>query len=89
MILTAKWVMPINKEPLKYGAVVVEDEEIKDVGYKDEILSKYPQDEVRDLGEAILLPGLINIHTHLDYTILRGVGAVSYTHLTLPTKRIV
>ncbi|KXS40355.1 MAG: amidohydrolase [Candidatus Frackibacter sp. T328-2] len=74
MILTAKWVMPISKEPLKYGAVVVEGEEIKDVGYKDEILSKYPQDEVKDLGEVILFPGLINIHTHLDYTILRGVG---------------
>ena len=28
--------------------------------------------EVLDLGEQILLPGLINAHCHLDYTLLRG-----------------
>ncbi len=28
--------------------------------------------DVLDLGEQILLPGLINAHCHLDYTMLRG-----------------
>ena len=30
------------------------------------------RDEVVDLGEQVLLPGLINAHCHLDYTALRG-----------------
>ena len=28
--------------------------------------------EIVDLGEQALLPGLINVHCHLDYTCLRG-----------------
>ncbi|SJZ67939.1 amidohydrolase family protein [Selenihalanaerobacter shriftii] len=72
MILTAKWVLPISAEPISPGAVVINDEEIEAVGFKEEVLANYPKEEVRDLGEAILLPGLINLHTHLDYTILRG-----------------
>jgi aminodeoxyfutalosine deaminase len=45
---------------------------IVDVGKFPEISARYPSQEIIDLGEQALLPGLINTHCHLDYTCLRG-----------------
>ena len=33
----------------------------------------FPEEPLRDLGAAILLPGFVNAHSHLDYTALRGL----------------
>ena len=57
--------------PFENGAVVVNGESIVDLGSIAEMRAKYPG-EVLDLGERILLPGLINAHRHLDYTGLGG-----------------
>jgi cytosine/adenosine deaminase-related metal-dependent hydrolase len=45
---------------------------IVDVGKFPEVSAGYPRQEIIDLGEQVLLPGLINAHCHLDYTCLRG-----------------
>ncbi len=45
---------------------------IVDVGKFSEISARYCGQEIVDLGEQVLLPGLINAHCHLDYTCLRG-----------------
>jgi cytosine/adenosine deaminase-related metal-dependent hydrolase len=58
-------------EPIDDGAVVVEGNKIASVGRFADV-QRHHSGEVRDLGEQILLPGLINAHCHLDYTILRG-----------------
>ncbi len=71
MIIRAHTVVPIVGEPIDDGAVVVEGDKIVDVGRCVEIRNAFPG-EVLDLGERVLLPGLINAHCHLDYTILRG-----------------
>lgn len=77
-ILFARWVLPISGPPMKDAAVVIEDRTIIDVLFKAELSYKYPPDflaglaeEPHDYGDAILLPGLINLHTHLDYSALR------------------
>jgi aminodeoxyfutalosine deaminase len=58
-------------EPIENGAVAITGNQIAGVGRFDEVRAKHGGD-VLDLGEQVLLPGLINAHCHLDYTLLRG-----------------
>ena len=57
--------------PIENGAVATGGNRIIDVGTFDEVRSRN-SDELVDLGDKALLPGLINAHCHLDYTGLRG-----------------
>ncbi len=69
MIARASWVCPVAGPPIEGGAVVVED------GHFVEVLDGA---RVRgaDVDESFpgcaLLPGLVNAHTHLELTVLRG-----------------
>jgi cytosine/adenosine deaminase-related metal-dependent hydrolase len=67
----AKWVLPIASPPIRDGVVVVEDDKVSFVGPRDKELSDSNSDE-HDLGEAALLPGFVNVHSHLELTIMRG-----------------
>jgi cytosine/adenosine deaminase-related metal-dependent hydrolase len=70
VIYKAKWVLPITSDPIPGGEVLVIGDHIEAVGRK---LSKsHPEEPAIDLGEAILAPGFVNVHAHLDYTALRG-----------------
>jgi cytosine/adenosine deaminase-related metal-dependent hydrolase len=70
MIIRARIVATMDGPPIDNGAVVVSEDRIVDVGKFAEIKT-HNADEVVDLGEQALLPGLINAHCHLDYTCLR------------------
>lgn len=58
--------------PIPDGAVVVDDNEIVAVG-RFEDLRASEDGGVIDLGQKVLLPGLINAHCHLDYSTLKYV----------------
>jgi 5-methylthioadenosine/S-adenosylhomocysteine deaminase len=64
----ARWVLPITQPPIENGTVVESDGIITYVGPR----STAPPGDDYDLGDAILLPGLINVHTHLELTAMRG-----------------
>ena len=70
MILRARAVIPISAAPIHDGAVVVSGSTITAVGPFAEIRAAH-SGEVTDLGERILMPGLVNAHCHLDYTMMR------------------
>ena len=72
MILSASWVIPVSSPPISEGAVVLKGGRIQDVGPTAEILRRYPDRETSDFRGAALLPGLVNVHSHLELTILRG-----------------
>ena len=69
MILRARTVVTMDGSPIEDGAVRVRGQQIIEVGKFSNLIGT---DEIVDLGEHILLPGLINAHCHLDYTCLRG-----------------
>src|SRR5207247_10725356 len=70
MIIRACIVVTMDGAPIENGAVAVSRNRIVDVGRFDEIKTRNAGKTV-DLGEQVLLPGLINAHCHLDYTCLR------------------
>ncbi len=72
MILRARMVAPMNRPPLEDGAVAFSADRIEWVGRWAERPTGPSAAEVVDLGQAILLPGLINSHCHLDYTGMAG-----------------
>ena len=71
MIIRARIVVTMHGAPIENGAVAVSGNRIVDVGRFDDIKTRNAGNAV-DLGEQVLLPGLINAHCHLDYTCLRG-----------------
>jgi len=72
MIVRARVVVTMDGPPIENGAVVVSGDRVVDVGRFSEISSAHGGEQIVDLGEQALLPGLINAHCHLDYTCLRG-----------------
>jgi aminodeoxyfutalosine deaminase len=72
MIVRARVLVTMQGPPVENGAVAISEDRIVDVGTFPEIRSRNAGQEVVDLGEQALLPGLINAHCHLDYTCLRG-----------------
>lgn len=73
-ILTADWVLPITKEPLKNGAVAVSGSQIKAVDSFAALKQIYPQAEVTSFPKAIIMPGFVDAHTHVEYAGFRGLG---------------
>ena len=70
-IARARIVLPISRPPIEDGAVTLSGERIVGVSRWSEV-PVADRENVVDLGEAILLPGLINAHCHLDYTDMVG-----------------
>jgi cytosine/adenosine deaminase-related metal-dependent hydrolase len=62
----ARWILPISEPAIENGSVTVEDGRIAYVGERREKGSSV------ELGEAILMPGLVNAHCHLELTVMRG-----------------
>jgi 5-methylthioadenosine/S-adenosylhomocysteine deaminase len=71
-IYSARWVLPVSAAAIENGAVAVEGQRIAGVGPEPEIVAKFPAAKIEALGEAVILPGLVNTHTHLELTALRG-----------------
>src|SRR5690348_7934729 len=64
----ARWVVPITSPPIADGVVGVEGSRIAFVGSATDA----PPGEDVELGDVILMPGLVNAHCHLDLTAMRG-----------------
>src|SRR5450759_3908068 len=59
---------------LSPGAVAISGTDIVDVGTPEAIAAKYQAGETIDAGDQIVLPGLINTHTHAPMVLFRGLA---------------
>ena len=69
--LRARVILPVSQPAIEDGAVFISRGRIVAVGRWRDLRRKAPA-QTRDLGEVILLPGLVNAHCHLDYTDMAG-----------------
>ncbi|HEY5505896.1 MAG TPA: amidohydrolase family protein [Coriobacteriia bacterium] len=80
MLLAAKYVLPISAPHIEDGAVLVRGDRIEAVGSRYQLEKDHPDEPVRDFGLAVLMPGFVDLHTHLEYSVFRGaVDDVPYT----------
>jgi cytosine/adenosine deaminase-related metal-dependent hydrolase len=68
-VYAADWVLPVDGEPIEAGGVAVEDGRIAGVGPAEEL-----DGEVRRFEDAVIVPGLVNAHSHLEYAVYAGFG---------------
>ena len=73
MLLCAQYILPVSSEPIIDGAVLVRDGVIRDIGKAEQLRLRYPEEEVVDQGLAAVMPGLVDLHTRLEQSVLRGV----------------
>lgn len=71
MLLRSRWVLPITAPPIEDGAVFIKSGTIQWVGPWTNRPTVF-QDSLIDLGNAILSPGFVNAHCHLEYTHFAG-----------------
>lgn len=71
LTLRARWVLPIEGPPLDDGWVTVENGRVAAVGRERRRAPRSGSADV-DLGRAVLMPGLVNAHTHLELSYLAG-----------------
>ncbi len=69
---TARWVLPISAPSIPDGVVIVEGTRIVAVGRAADFADALAASDVVSLGNAVLMPGLVNAHTHLELTAMRG-----------------
>ncbi|MBA4062948.1 MAG: amidohydrolase [Isosphaera sp.] len=65
--LTARWVFPVSGPPLPNGTVTVRGDRVEAVD------ARGVRSADEDLGNVAIVPGLVNVHTHLDLSGARGL----------------
>lgn len=75
-LLLPRWLLTMKPgEPVQTGqAVLLEGERIAAVGAAADLMAQYPNATRVELPEHVLMPGLINSHTHSAMSLLRGVA---------------
>src|SRR6185295_8128796 len=65
-LLSARWVVPVSRPPIAEGALALADDgAVLAVGRRAELRAEFP-DAVEERAEGVLMPGLVNAHSHLE-----------------------
>lgn len=77
-VIAADWVVPVGGSPIPDGAVVIDGERISWIGALSDLPATWAADPV-DRRRGVITPGLVNAHTHLQYTHFDAVGRGRYS----------
>ena len=74
IIISASWIFTSNSEDqlLSDYSIVIKDNKIIDLVRQSKVFSEYEADEIYQLTDHILIPGLINTHTHAAMSLFKG-----------------
>ena len=70
------YTMDGGRRIIEDGAVAIEGNSIVDVGGREELRSKHSADRVVDASHCAVLPGFVDVHSHLPSIFVRGVYGV-------------
>ena len=75
-LLTGATVVTVDAQHTVHtdGAVLIEDDRIAAVGDTEQLRAAHADIETVDCSGRVIIPGLINTHTHLFQTLLKGLG---------------
>ena len=73
-LITAKMVACLDSADHIYddGYLIIADGRIVEIGYQRDLADKAGFAAVTDLGNRLIMPGLVNAHTHSPMTLFRG-----------------
>jgi 5-methylthioadenosine/S-adenosylhomocysteine deaminase len=76
LLLHARWLLPIQPRGvvLEHHGVAIRDGVIQAIGPSAELNATWQTDQNIDLGDQVLMPGLVNAHTHAAMALLRGLA---------------
>jgi 5-methylthioadenosine/S-adenosylhomocysteine deaminase len=76
IILADSWLITMNshRDVLEGASVCIEGDHIAAVGTRQQLEQRFPAAEVVDCKGRIVMPGMVNTHTHLFQTLLKGLG---------------
>lgn len=60
-LLRARWIFPVGDPPIPEGVIAIEEGVIAHLGSD-------PEPDALDLGNVAIIPGLVNAHTHLEFS---------------------
>ncbi len=75
-LIHARWIIPVQPDGtvLEHHSLALQDGRILDILPQREARSRYQTDHSIECGEHVLIPGLINAHTHAAMSLLRGLA---------------
>lgn len=90
ILYKSRWIYPVSSPPIEGGVVALSQGRIHAVGKEKEVRSHF-NGKLRDCGDGVILPALINAHTHLELSALRGqitpgLGFVEWVKALLALK---
>lgn len=74
LVISARWAATISGDVLEHASVVIDDGKIVDVLQASMFDEFYAANISISLPEHVLMPGLINLHTHAAMTLMRGLA---------------